>query len=138
MSSPSSSLLVPVDDCAVELPVDRTVGVGAALATARGAFAVSLIRTIPEPARYAIVGFVCRSQISLIFSCVRDSPSLIILPELVRRGVSFADLEVTRPSLEDTYLELVRRHEQPDGSSARAGREAVRGAPPASTSPRRR
>ena len=36
------------------------------------------------------------------------------------------DLEVRRASLEDTYLEMVRRHEQPDRDTARAGMEVVR------------
>ena len=45
---------------------------------------------------------------------------------LLGQHADVEDLEVRRASLEDTYLEMVRRHEQPAGEPARAGMEVVR------------
>ena len=46
---------------------------------------------------------------------------------LLGQHADVEDLEVRRASLEDTYLEMVRRHEQPAGDEpARAGMEVVR------------
>ena len=45
---------------------------------------------------------------------------------LLAQHADVEDLEVRRASLEDTYLEMVRRHEQPAGEPVRAGMEVVR------------